>query len=109
MQVVPWPLAGSARCALATLAMGAVPFAVALMGRRGSDPTHPRAAGAALGVVAGAWAAVLIDLHCEHADGMHVALGHVGPVVILALVGLVVGGGWLAVRGRATESRGARG
>jgi hypothetical protein len=41
--------------------------------------------------MAGAWASVLIDLHCECADLLHVTLGHVLPVAVLAAVGAIVG------------------
>jgi hypothetical protein len=85
-------------CMLATLAMAVAPFAIVLAERRGSDPTHPRATGAALGAVCGAWGAVFIDLHCEHADLAHVTLGHVLPVVLMALGGAVLGQRWLSVR-----------
>jgi hypothetical protein len=92
------PLARSGLCALATLALAFAPFALLLLARRGSDPNHPRATAAAMGVVAGAWGAVLIDLHCERADLMHVTLGHVAPVLLLALAGWALGARWLGVR-----------
>jgi len=96
--VVASPVSASLRCVLATLAMALAPLALLLVGRKGGDPVHPRATGAAIGVVSGAWAAVLIDLHCERVDLVHVTLGHVLPVVVLALVGGAVGGTWLRVR-----------
>jgi hypothetical protein len=93
-----WPVAGGARCVLATLMLAAAPFAALFAGRRGLDPTHPKATGAVLGVVSGAWAAVLIDLHCEHADLVHVTLGHVLPVVLCVGLGVACGAAWLGVR-----------
>jgi hypothetical protein len=92
------PVDRSALCAIATLMMALAPFALLVRGLRGSDPNHPRATGAALGVVAGAWGAVLIDLHCERADVLHVTLGHVLPALVLALVGWVLGARLLGVR-----------
>jgi hypothetical protein len=92
------PIDKSALCAIATLTMALAPFALLFLGRRGSDPNHPRATGAAMGVVAGVWGAVLIDLHCERTDILHVTLGHVLPVLVLALVGWVLGARWLGVR-----------
>jgi len=85
-------------CMLVTLTMGLAPFALLLLGRRGSDPVHPRATAAAIGVVSGAWGAVLIDMHCERVDLLHVALGHVVPALLLGLAGFLVGGSWLGVR-----------
>jgi hypothetical protein len=92
------PIDRSALCALATVTMALAPFALFLLGRRGSDPNHPRATGAAMGVVAGAWGAVLIDLHCERADVLHVTLGHVVPALVLGIAGWVLGGALLGVR-----------
>jgi hypothetical protein len=56
--------------------------------------------GAALGVAAGAWGAVLIDLHCEMTDPLHVLLGHMLPVVLLAITGTLVARSVLAIRAR---------
>ena len=66
--------------------------------RRGSDPVHPRASGAALGAAAGAWASVLIHLHCPVAATDHVLLGHLAPVLFLSLAGVLVGRRLLGVR-----------
>lgn len=96
--VVVAPLAQSVTCALATLALAFAPFALLLLGRRGSNPNHPRATAAAMGVVAGAWGAALINLHCERADMMHVTLGHVLPALLLGLIGWALGARLLGVR-----------
>jgi hypothetical protein len=93
------PLVRSLSCAPATLAMGVAPFVMLLLGRRGSVPNYPRAAAAAMGVVSGAWGAVLVDLHCERADLLHVTLGHVLPVLLLAVAGYALGATLLGVRG----------
>lgn len=85
-------------CVLATLAMALAPFTVFFLGRRGTDPTHPRAMGSAFGVVCGAWGALLIDLHCERADVMHVTLGHVLPALFLAGLGFALGARLLGIR-----------
>jgi hypothetical protein len=92
-----WPVAGEVPvtrglvCLVFTLAMAMAPFALFVRARRDSDPVHPCATGAAIGAMAGAWASVLIDLHCECADLLHVTLGHVLPVAVLAAVGAIVG------------------
>jgi hypothetical protein len=88
-------------CFALTLLFAAGPALVFWLGRSGSDPVHPRATAAALAVATGAWASVLIDLHCRHAALAHVAVGHVLPVVALALLGLGFGERLLGVRGRA--------
>jgi hypothetical protein len=80
----------------ATLAIG--PFAALALVRRASDPVHPRASGAALGAAAGAWAGVMIDLHCPVSDTMHVAMAHVLPVIVFAVVGALLGRRVLGVR-----------
>jgi hypothetical protein len=92
------PAVAILHCLIATLAMAAAPFALLLVGRRGSDPNHPRSTGAAMGVVSGAWGAMLIDLHCEHSDLMHVTLGHVLPALLLGLLGFILGAAVLGVR-----------
>jgi hypothetical protein len=56
--------------------------------------------GAALGASAGAWAAVAMALHCPITSMRHVVFGHIAPVVVFALLGLVVGAKVVAVRAR---------
>ncbi len=94
----PVPLLRGGVCLLLTFAMGAVLLAAFVRSRRGSDPVHPAAMGAAAGAMAGAWASVLIDLHCDSAELLHVMVGHVSPVLLLAGVGAVVGQRLLRVR-----------
>lgn len=60
--------------------------------RRGSDPVAPRLTGAAIGAAAGAIGALGIEVRCPHASLFHVAVGHLGPVVALTLVGAFVVG-----------------
>jgi hypothetical protein len=79
------------RCLALTIVLAAWPFAVLALLRRGSDPTHPRALGAALGVASGAAAAVLVDLWCPVGYPGHVLLGHLVPIVALGLAGVLVG------------------
>ncbi|MEO8874407.1 MAG: NrsF family protein [Polyangiaceae bacterium] len=78
-------------CHVCTLAMALGPMIALIRIRRNSDPVHPRAFGAALGAAAGAWGAVLIDLHCASNDMQHIALGHLLPTAVLAVIGAVVG------------------
>lgn len=71
------------------LALGPV-IALSLV-RHGVDPVHPRATGAAAFAAAGAWGGVLINLHCPLVSPVHVAFGHVLPVLVYAVVGAVLG------------------
>ena len=71
--------------------MGAFPLAAFLISRRHSDPSHPRAMASALAVAAGACAWVLIDLWCPVAYLPHLLLGHVLPMVALAVIGALLG------------------
>jgi hypothetical protein len=64
----------------------------------------PRLTGAAIGAASGAWGALAIELHCGHASPGHIVLGHLFPVVMLTLVGVLIGDGVVAIRAR-SDSR----
>lgn len=85
-------------CGLLTLAQGALPLAVLLVPRRGTDPVHPAVTGAALGMAAGAWAVMLAYLRCPHAAVHHCVLAHVAPTVLLTAAGALVGRAFLKIR-----------
>jgi hypothetical protein len=87
-------------CAAFTLAQGALPLIVLLIPRRGTDPVHPAIAGAALGMTAGAWTAMMAYLRCPHAAGLHCVLAHVAPTVVLTLLGAGLGWFFLGLRRR---------
>jgi hypothetical protein len=78
-------------CLGLTLAVGAVPLLLLLRIRRGSDPVHPATMGAALGSACGAFAGIFVEMWCPVARPPHVLLGHVLPIVVLALVGASLG------------------
>jgi hypothetical protein len=101
----PWAGRPGARCFALTLALAICPLFLLATAWRGSDPTHPLSRGAALGVAAGTYAAVMVDLWCPIGDLRHVLLGHTLPVVVLGLVGVSVGHRLLAVRGRASRRK----
>jgi hypothetical protein len=89
--MVPWPGRPGFRCLGLSVAM-AVPLLVALFViRRGSDPVHPGAAGAALGVTAALIAGSLVDLWCPVADISHLLLGHILPLLLAATCGAWAG------------------
>ena len=96
----PWPERPGFRCFALTMLLAAWPFLALASVRGGSDPTHPRTLGAALGVATGTCAAVLVDLWCPVAEPRHVLLGHVLPIIILGVLGIWVGDRVLALRGR---------
>jgi hypothetical protein len=95
-----WPTRAGYRCLGLTTLIAAWPFAVLALLRRGSDPTHPRSLGAALGVAAAAAAVALTDLWCPVGHVRHLVLGHVLPMAMLGILGIVVGQRVLAVRAR---------
>jgi negative regulator of sigma F NrsF-like protein len=86
------------RCMGLTFAAAACPLVGLVYVWRWSDPVHARTAGAALGAVSGACAGVLVQLWCPVAAPSHVLVGHVGPIVALALVGALFGGRVLVPR-----------
>jgi hypothetical protein len=97
----PWPARPGLRCLAFTMLLAAWPFLALSSLGRASDPTHPRALGAALGVATGTCAAVLVDLWCPVADPGHLAVGHLLPIALVGLAGIWVGERILAVRARA--------
>jgi hypothetical protein len=99
------PLGRAFVCMAVCVAFAAAPFVVLASTKRATAPAHPRVAAAALGVVASAWASVLMDLHCEHADVLHVIVGHVAPVLLLGLLGFLLGDRLLDARADHVDAR----
>jgi hypothetical protein len=85
-------------CAAMTLAQGALPLIALLLPRQGSDPVHPAITGAALGMTAGAWTAMMAYLRCPHVPASHCIIAHVVPTLLLTIVGAVLGRVLLRVR-----------
>jgi hypothetical protein len=88
------------RCFLLTVAFALLPFAVLVLARRHSDPTHPRTLGLALGVASGMCAGALVDLWCPVGHLGHLLAGHVLPTALLGLAGAWLGQRLLGIRGR---------
>jgi hypothetical protein len=78
-------------CVLMTFAFAAGPLVAFARLHRASDPLNPRLMGAALGAAAGAWGAVAHAIICGYTAPLHIALGHVLPVAMLAAIGIVIG------------------
>jgi hypothetical protein len=79
------------RCFTLTALTAPWPFATLAYASRRVEPRHPGTAGAALGAVAGAWAAVMVELWCPLSVHAHVLVGHVLPLAALALSGAAIG------------------
>ena len=94
------PVPGGAHlgCSLLTMLQGALPLAALLVARRGSDPVHPALTGAALGMTAGAWTAMMAYLRCPHAAVLHCVVAHVSPTLVLTAAGALLGRVLLKIR-----------
>jgi hypothetical protein len=87
-------------CDAATFVLSLGPLLAFAAIRRGSDPVTPRLTGAAIATVAAAWSAIVLNLLCAFTAPIHILLGHVAPVVLLALIGTVLTARTVAVRAK---------
>ena len=85
-------------CDVMTLALSAGPLVAFGVLRRASDPVTPRLTGAALGTAAAAWGAIVLHLLCGFTSPLHILLGHVLPIGLVALVGAALTARTVAVR-----------
>jgi len=85
-------------CLPLTLAGAAFPLVALVLARRGSDPVHPVATGAALGAACGASSGVMVEMWCPVATARHIAFGHILPIILLTLLGAVLGARFIAMR-----------
>jgi hypothetical protein len=92
------PGQGHIGCAVATLAQGALPLIALIIPRRGTDPVHPAITGAALGMTAGAWTAMMAYLRCPHAQAFHCIAAHVIPTIVLTMLGALLGHALLKIK-----------
>lgn len=96
--MVKWPERPGFRCLRLSCLLAAWPLIAIIVTRRGSDPTHPRLTGAAIGAAVGACVWVLVDLWCPVSYVPHLFLGHILPLVGTTLLGTWLGGVAIAVR-----------
>jgi len=94
----PVPHGAHLGCAAMTLAQGALPLVALFVSKRGSDPVHPAITGAALGMTAGAWTAMMAYLRCPHAAALHCIVAHVVPTLVLTALGAIPGRALLKIR-----------
>jgi hypothetical protein len=85
-------------CDIATLAFSVGPLLAFGAVRRRSDPVAPHLTGAAIGTAAAAWAALALHLVCGFTAPLHILLGHILPIALVALVGAVLTAQRVAVR-----------
>ncbi len=97
--VEPFPRIGY-RCLVMTLVSGAPFLIAALYLRKRTVAVHPVASGAALGAAAGAFGGITVDVWCPLTNSPHVLIGHVFPIMLLALAGTIGGRFVLALRAR---------
>ncbi|HET6410978.1 MAG TPA: NrsF family protein [Anaeromyxobacter sp.] len=89
---------GGLRCFELTLLTAPWPFVTLVYASRRFEPRHPGTVGAAFGAVAGAWAAVMVELWCPVAEPKHVLVGHVLPLLVLVVAGSAIGRRLLRLR-----------
>jgi hypothetical protein len=85
-------------CDVVTLAFSIGPLLAFTALRRSTDPVTPRLTGAAIGTAAAAWGAIALHLVCGFTAPVHILLGHVAPVVVVALAGALLTARKVAVR-----------
>lgn len=89
------------KCLGLTVAAAVFPLVALALVRQGSDPVHPVATGAALGSACGASAGVMVEMWCPVANPQHVVVGHIAPIVLMAILGANLGARLIAMRARA--------
>jgi len=94
-----WPERPGLRCLALSLVVAVGPL-LSFLALRRRAPVQPALNGAVMGLASGACAWFAVDLWCPVANLPHLLLGHVLPMVILAITGGVLGQAFLALRRR---------
>ena len=81
----PWGMP----CFVISTAIAAVSLVVLVRELRRSVPVAAGWRSAALGSAAGAWAGLALLLHCPGAEAKHLAMGHLLPICLFPLLGLL--------------------
>jgi hypothetical protein len=92
-----WSTRVGHKCLGLSMSLGILPLLALARARRGQALRHPRASGAALGLLAGMIAATFVDLWCPVAHPAHLAYGHLLPLLLLVVTGAALGARWLGV------------
>jgi hypothetical protein len=85
-------------CDVATLSSSVGPLLAFIALRRGTDPVTPRLTAAAIGTAAAAWAAIALHLVCGFTAPVHIAVGHLAPVFVVAVASAILFGHRVGVR-----------
>ena len=81
----PWGL----RCLTVSAAVGLLVLLTFTAALRRSAPVASRLRGAAVGAAAGAWAGLSVFVFCPAVELRHLLVGHVLPIAVFTLVGLM--------------------
>lgn len=85
VEISPW----GARCMVIAALVGAAALGAFVAALRWAAPVATRARGAALGAAAGAWAGFAVFVFCPSSDTQHLLVGHVLPVLVFTLPGVL--------------------
>jgi hypothetical protein len=83
--ISPW----GTRCFAIASITGMLVLASFTVALRGSVPVGSKLRGAALGAAAGTWAGLSVFAFCPSGDPRHILLGHILPLLVLTLLGVV--------------------
>jgi hypothetical protein len=83
--ISPW----GARCFAVASITGMLVLASFTLALRRSVPVGSKLRGAAVGAAAGTWAGLSVFAFCPSGDSRHILLGHVLPLLVLSLLGVV--------------------
>ena len=95
--MVDWPERPGLRCFFLTLGIGIAPLVSLVFLLRRGEPVRPALVGTAMGILVGAVSWVVLGLWCPVAYPRHLLIGHVGPALLLAMIGACLGRGTMGM------------